>query len=47
MTYKILEADKFKNDLEEAAFWLYTHNLEQSQNFAGQKFLELQKELTA
>ena len=43
--YEVFESDKFKSDLEEAAFWLYTHNLEQSQDFADQKFIELEREI--
>ncbi len=43
--FEILESDKFKAELEEAAFWLYTHNLEQSQEFADRKFLELEQDI--
>lgn len=47
MIFEILEADKFKQDLEEAVFWLYSHNLEQSQEFADRKFLELEQEINS
>lgn len=43
--FKVFETDKFKSDLEEAAFWLYSHNLEQSESFADKKFIELQNEI--
>ena len=45
MAFKVREADSFKADLEEAAFWLYRHNLEQSQESADHKFLELEQEI--
>ena len=35
--FAVQESDKFKADMEEAVFWLYSHNLEQSQNFADKK----------
>jgi hypothetical protein len=41
--YEVLESDKFKSDLEEAAFWLYSHNLEQSEEFADRNFAELEQ----
>jgi plasmid stabilization system protein ParE len=44
--YEVLESDKFKSDLEEAAFWLYSHNLEQSEEFADRKFAELEQEIS-
>lgn len=47
MSFEILEADRFKEDLEEAAFWLYSHNLEQSQEFADRKFSELEQEINS
>lgn len=43
--FEILESDQFKAELEEAAFWLYAHNLEQSQEFADRKFLELEQDI--
>jgi hypothetical protein len=43
--FEILESDKFKIDLEDAALWHYSHNLEQSQDFADQKFIELEQEI--
>jgi hypothetical protein len=45
MAFEIQEAEKFVSDLEEAAFWLYTHNLEQSHEFADLKFSELDDEI--
>lgn len=47
MSFEIRETDRFQFDLEEAAFWLYSHNLEQSQEFADRKFLELEQEINA
>jgi len=44
-SYRVLETSSFQNELEEAATWLYFHNLEQSQEFADQKFQELQQEV--
>jgi hypothetical protein len=43
--FDVQESDKFKVELEEAVFWLYSHNLEQSQEFADQKLIELQQEV--
>ena len=43
--FQVLETEKFRSDLEEAAFWLYSHNLEQSEEFADLKFVELQQEI--
>ena len=43
--YTVKESDKFEADLEEAVIWLYFHNLEQSQEFADQKSLELKQEV--
>jgi hypothetical protein len=45
MAYAILESENFRSDLEEAAMWLYIHNLEQSQNFADRKLLDLENEI--
>lgn len=45
--FQVFESAKFATDLEEAAFWLYSHNLEQSQEFADLKFLELGQEINA
>ena len=42
--FTVQESDKFHADMEEAVFWLYSHNLEQSQDFADKKSLELQQE---
>ncbi len=36
--FDVQESDKFKADMEEAVFWLYSHNLEQSEEFADKKF---------
>lgn len=44
-SFELLESDQFKAELEEAALWLYTHNLEQSQEFADRKFLELERDI--
>lgn len=43
--FDVQESDKFKAEMEEAVFWLYSHNLEQSQDFADKKALELQQEV--
>lgn len=43
--FEIQETDRFKLELEEAVLWLYTHNLEQSQEFADKKYFELQQEV--
>lgn len=40
--FEVQESDRFKVELEEAILWLYSHNLEQSQEFADQKYFELQ-----
>ena len=45
MTFEVQQTDQFKADLEEALLWLYSHNFEQSQEFADRKFLELQQEI--
>ncbi|MBI4403265.1 MAG: hypothetical protein HY537_03850 [Deltaproteobacteria bacterium] len=45
MAFQVLEADNFIADLEEAALWLYSHNLEQSRQFADRKFIELEQEI--
>lgn len=45
--FEVQESDRFKVDLEEAVLWLYAHNLEQSQEFADQKYFELQQEVNA
>ena len=45
MTLKVQQTDQFKAALEEALYWLYSNNLEQSQEFADRKFLELQREV--
>ena len=38
--FEVLESDRFKGELEEVILWLYSHNLEQSQEFADQKYFE-------
>ncbi|MCB0407575.1 MAG: hypothetical protein KDD34_05170 [Bdellovibrionales bacterium] len=43
--FEVLESDQFKIELEEAALWLYSFNLKQSQEFADKKHLELQQEV--
>ena len=43
--FEVQESDRFKADLEESILWLYSHNLEQSQEFADQKYFELQQEV--
>ena len=43
--YDIQESQRFKTEMEEAVFWLYSHNLELSQEFADKKSLELQQEV--
>ncbi|MCB0343443.1 MAG: hypothetical protein H6626_10635 [Pseudobdellovibrionaceae bacterium] len=43
--FEVLESDRFKGELEEVILWLYSHNLEQSQEFADQKYFELQQEV--
>ena len=43
--FDVQESDKFKIEMEETVFWLYSHNLEQSQEFADKKSLELQQEV--
>lgn len=43
--FEVQESEKFRVEMEEAVFWLYSHNLEQSQDFADQKALELQQEV--
>lgn len=43
--FEVQESDRFKIELEEAILWLYSHNLEQSQEFADQKYFELQQEV--
>ncbi len=45
--FQVQESDKFKAEMEEAVFWLYSHNLEQSQDFADKKALELQQEVNS
>lgn len=45
MSFEVRQTDKFKASLEEAMFWHYSHNLEQSLEFADRKFLELQQEV--
>lgn len=45
--FEVQESDRFKADLEETILWLYSHNLEQSQEFADQKYFELQQEVNA
>ena len=45
MTFKVMETNKFLADLEEALYWLYSNNLEQSQDFADRKFHELEQEI--
>lgn len=43
--FAVQESDKFKVEMEEAVFWLYSHNLEQSHDFADKKLNELQQEV--
>lgn len=43
--FEIQESDRFKNELEVSILWLYSHNLELSQEFADQKYFELQHEV--
>lgn len=45
--FEVLESDRFKIELEDAVLWLYSHNLEQSQEFADQKYFELQQEVNS
>ena len=45
MSYRVRETEHFLASLEEAAAWLYAHNLEQSEAFADSKFAELEKEI--
>lgn len=47
MLFEVWESNKFREELEEAILWLYSHNLEQSEKFANQKHLELQQEVNA
>ena len=37
--FGVQESDQFKFQMEEAILWLYSHNLEQSQEFAEKKYL--------
>lgn len=46
-SFDVQESDQFKAQLEEAIVWLYSHNLEQSQEFADKKYLELQHEVNS
>ena len=43
--FEIQESDKFKVEMEEAVFWLYSHNLESTEEFADKKSRELQQEV--
>lgn len=43
--FDLLESHKFKTEMENAIFWLYSHNLEQSEEFADKKAFELQNEV--
>ena len=45
--FDVQESDRFKSELEEAVLWLYSHNLEQSQEFADKKYFQLQQEVNA
>jgi hypothetical protein len=45
--FEVLESDRFKLELEEAVLWIYAHNLEQSQEFADEKYFELQQEVNS
>jgi hypothetical protein len=45
MSYKVQESDNFSTSLGDAAFWLFSHNLETSEEFATRKFLELEQEV--
>ncbi len=47
MSFEVLETDHFQAALEDAALWPYSHNLEQSQEFADRKLLELEDEINA
>jgi hypothetical protein len=37
-TFEVFKSEKFILDLEESAFWLYIHNIEESVEFANFKF---------
>ncbi len=43
--FEVVETDQFKMQMEEAVAWLYSHNLETSQEFADKKLFELQQEV--
>ena len=43
--FRIQESERFKIEMEDAIFWLYSHNLEQSLDFADKKSNELQQEV--
>jgi hypothetical protein len=43
--FDVQETDKFKSQLEEAVLWLYSFNIEQSEEFADKKYFELQSEI--
>lgn len=43
--FQIYESPRFLTDLEEALVWLYSHNFEQSEEFADKKFFEMKQEL--
>lgn len=45
--FKVYESPGFLSDMEDALSWLYENNLEQSEEFADKKFLELQNEIDA
>ena len=47
MQFEVQESDRFRVEMEEAVFWLYSHNLEQSEEFADRKHFELLREVTA
>ena len=45
--FEVFETEQFKLNLEDAAFWLYLHHVEQSQDFADKKFLDLEQEINS
>lgn len=45
--FDVQESDQFRVELEEAVLWLYSHNLEQSVEFADKKYFELQQEVNS
>ena len=43
--FNVQESDTFNVEMEEAVFWLYSHNIEQSEEFADEKLLKLHQEV--